>query len=180
MAKKQAKRTQKATNGPAKRASKRKPTHKKTISKTTQEQAVIRRKKTKKTTFQKRNTAGEKTQWKSGQSGNPEGRPPNAGSPRAQLKRYAEETAPKRLRSQIRKHMPDVDVQHLTWAQLIALAHLLQATKGDMTALNAIYKQIDDQGVDLAEIGIHEAPSKRIMGKLARLRQRKAEAGASG
>ncbi len=175
-----AKRTKKATKKSSKKASKRKPARKKTISKTAQEQAVIRRKKTKKTTFQKRNTAGEKTQWKPGQSGNPEGRPPNAGSHRAQLKRYAEETAPKRLRTQIRKHMPDFDVEHLTWAQLIALAHLLQAAKGDMTALNAIYKQIDDQGVDVAEIGIHEAPSKRIMGKLARLRQRKAEAGDPG
>lgn len=174
MAKKRAKKTVKK---PRKKASKRKPARKKARSKTTQEQAGIRRKKPRGEPFQKGNAAGKKTQWKPGESGNTEGRPPGVGSPRHQLKRYAEETAPKRLRTQIRKHMPDVDVEHLTWAQLIALAHLLQAAKGDMTALNAVYKQIDDQGVDVAEIGIHEAPSKRILGKLARLRQRKAEEG---
>ena len=40
---------------------------------------------------------------------------------------------------------------------VIALAHLFQAAKGDLTALNAIYRQVDDAGADRTEIEVKDA-----------------------
>ncbi len=76
------------------------------------------------------------------------GRPPSIASPRAQLKKYAEEKAPKKLRDHIKRIVPEVDVNDLTWAQVIALSHLIKAAQGDMTAIIQMYKQADDGGAN--------------------------------
>ena len=94
------------------------------------------------------NTVGEQTRFQAGGRGGP-GRPPNLGSPRAQLKRFAEEIAPKKLRQRIQRQIPGIDTDSLTWAEAIALVHLVKAAEGDMTALNAIYKQLEDSGADM-------------------------------
>ena len=100
------------------------------------------------TRFKKGNSVGEATRFQPGSPGGP-GRPPSLGSPRTQLKRYAEELAPEKLRKQIQKQVPDLDVQDLSWAQVIAIVHLLKAADGDMAALNTVYKQLEDSGADV-------------------------------
>jgi len=72
-------------------------------------------------------------------------------SPRAQLKLYAERIAPEKLRKEFAQLMPELDTSSLTWAQLVALAHLDKAAHGDMTAVIQAYKQVDDSGKDTAE-----------------------------
>ena len=88
--------------------------------------------------------------FKKGDPGGP-GRPPSINSPRAQLKLYAERIAPEKLRKEFAQLMPELDTSSLTWAQLVALAHLDKAAHGDMTAVIQAYKQVDDSGKDTAE-----------------------------
>jgi len=98
--------------------------------------------------FVKGNSIGESTRFQSGGLGGP-GRTPNLGSPRAQLKHYAEQIASDTVRQRIRRQIPDIETDNLTWAEAIALVHLVKAANGDMAALNSIYKQLEDSGADM-------------------------------
>lgn len=104
------------------------------------------------------------TRWKKGetpkgaipfQKGNKlgvgHGRPPNIGSPRAQLKRFAEEVAPAKVRKAIKKAIPELDVDALSWAEVTAIRHWMLAAGGNLGAIIQTYKQIDDDGA--VEIG---------------------------
>ena len=95
--------------------------------------------------FQKGNKIGPRFQ--KGGPGGP-GRPISIASPREQLKKYAEEKAPQKLRDALKKIVPEIDASDLTWAQVIALAHLIKAAQGDMTAIIQMYKQADDGGAN--------------------------------
>jgi len=116
---------------------KKKKTAKKTALETTAKQ--------RKGQFKKGNKIGHR--FKAGEPGGP-GRPPSISSPRAQLKKYAEEKAPQKLRDALKKIVPEIDASDLTWAQVIALAHLIKAAQGDMTAIIQMYKQADDGGAN--------------------------------
>ncbi len=101
--------------------------------------------------FKKGNKIGPR--WKKGQKPSPKaGRPPSIDSPRAQLRRYAEEKAPEKIRKTLEESVPGIDVEDLTWAEAIALVHLVEAVKGDMRAIEMAYKQIDDLGADKHDI----------------------------
>lgn len=50
--------------------------------------------------------------------------------------------------------MPELDVETLTWAQAIAVVHLLKAADGDMAALNSVYKQLEDSGASVVSSNI--------------------------
>ncbi len=78
--------------------------------------------------FAKGNSIGDKTRFQPGDPGGP-GRTPSINSPRAQLKLYAERIAPEKLRKKLAQLMPELDTSSLTWAQVIALAHLDKVTE---------------------------------------------------
>ncbi len=105
-------------------------------------------KRRKDTRFKVGNKIGHR--FKKGDPGGP-GRPPAIESPRAQLKKYAEEIAPEKLRKALARTLPGLDTKSLTWAQLVALSHLRKAAAGDMGAIAQMYRQIDDSGSDKQE-----------------------------
>lgn len=106
------------------------------------------------------------------------GRPPNIGSPRAMLKRYAEMVAPEKLRKQIGHVYPELskqDIDRLSWAEVIALAHLAKSASGDIPAATQAYKQIDDSGKEHASIEFAEPlkdAARSFTSEVIRLAQR--------
>jgi hypothetical protein len=122
------------------------------------------------TRFKKGNKLGKK--FRPGDRGGP-GRPPTLSSPRAQLKRYAESVAPVDYQRKVKKLDPNIDVSQLTWAELVAITHLVNAADGSDRAIAELYKQIDDHGADIHQLEVRQSPSERIAEKLKRLRTRK-------
>lgn len=61
------------------------------------------------------------------------------------------------MRKLIRKQVPDLDVETLTWAQVIAIVHLLKAADGDMAALNSVYRQLEDSGASVVSSNVQVA-----------------------
>ena len=74
--------------------------------------------------------------WKPGQSGNPKGRPPKNISFTSILK------------AEILKSNPE-DNRKRTWAQLIVLATMKLAIKGNATALKEVWDRIDGRAKDI-------------------------------
>ncbi len=109
------------------------------------------------------------------------GRPPNIGSPRAMLKKYAERTAPEKLRRQIAKLYPELTKQErdaLSWAEAIALSLLEKSASGDVSATTQAIKNIDDGGRERTQIEIGESvqdAARDFTGEIARLSERSEE-----
>ena len=105
-----------------------------------------------------------KPAWKPGQSGNPKGRPPYA------------KTLTSLLRDEIEKICPQ-DREKRTWYQLIVLATMQLAIKGNPTALKEVWERLDGKvkqdlgltGADGGPIDINIAHDARIQiaGRLA-------------
>jgi len=96
------------------------------------------------------NSIGESSRFRAGGPPGP-GRPPNLGSPRAQLKRYAEQIAPEKLRRRIQQQLPDLNVEEISWAESVAIAHLIEAASGNMAAIALVFRQVDDSGAATAD-----------------------------
>ena len=91
--------------------------------------------------------------WKPGQSGNPKGRPPKNISLTSLLK------------AEIVKINPS-DKKRRTWGELIVLATIQHAIKGNATALKEVWERIDGKAPQI--VGEDENPVRVIFHGMSR------------
>ena len=110
--------------------------------------------------------AGKATQWKPGQSGNPDGRPPKR------------ECLTSLLKEEIEKVNPE-DTEGRTWKELLVLATMQLALKGNRGALKEVWERVDgkvQQAVAFEDSQAHsvdvEGAADRFMLELERIAQR--------
>jgi len=110
--------------------------------------------------------AGKATRWKPGQSGNPDGRPPKR------------ECLTSLLKEEIEKVNPE-DTEGRTWKELLVLATMQLALKGNRGALKEIWERMDGKVQQAVAFEDHqaervdvEAEADRFMLELERIAQR--------
>ncbi len=100
------------------------------------------KKTTKKPTDKQRKNSGKKSNlksWKKGQSGNPKGRPKKADCLTSLLKEEIQKISP-------------TDVEKRTWLELIVLATMQLAIKGNAAALREVWDRMDGKVKDEVEM----------------------------
>jgi hypothetical protein len=88
--------------------------------------------------------AGKATRWKSGQSGNPDGRPPKR------------ECLTSLLKEEIERVVPE-DPKGRTWKELLVLATMQLALKGNRGALKEIWERMDGKVQQAVAFEDHQA-----------------------
>jgi hypothetical protein len=78
------------------------------------------------------------------------------------LRYYAEQVAPEKFRDLVQKAYPGMDVSALTWAEVVAIAHLEKAAEGNLFAIGDIYKHLDDDGA----VKLHGELSHKVDGDI--------------
>ena len=111
---------------------------KKTTTKTAKKKAIKQGKNSRKSPKGSGNVTNLKS-WKKGQSGNPKGRPRKEDCLTSLLKEEIEEICPK-------------DKEKRTWKELIVLATMQLAMKGNATALKEIWERMDGKVRDKLEL----------------------------
>jgi len=88
--------------------------------------------------------AGKATRWKPGQSGNPDGRPPK------------KECLTSLLKEEIEKVNPE-DTEGRTWKELLVLATMQWALKGNRGALKEVWERVDGKVQQAVAFEDHQA-----------------------
>ena len=95
----------------------------------------------------------DKSKWKAGQSGNPAGRPKKADCLTSLLKEEIDKVCPK-------------DVEKRTWKELIILATMSLAMKGNAAALKEVWERMDGKVKDKLELDDKTSPNAKLLAKV--------------
>ncbi len=91
----------------------------------------------------KKKTPGKNsTSWKSGQSGNPKGRPPNPISLTSEIKTLGDQAAPKKILDELRDFWPDLS-DKTTLVEALARRDWIRAT--DLKAGDIMAKEVGER-----------------------------------
>ncbi len=101
--------------------------------------------------------AGKATRWKPDQSGNPDGRPPKR------------ECLTSLLKEEIEKVNPE-DTERRTWKELLVLATMQLALKGNRGALKEIWERMDGKVQQAVAFEDHQAEKVDVEAAAERFR----------